>query len=210
MMNRAAGGKETGRQAMRFVTAKVIGASEAADLMMAAETLRRAREEADALVSRARDEAHALRVAAEAEGRQEGVTRYQDALFALEENKSSMRASLTTEAVLHVFAVLDQLLPHIPQGAITESLVRELLKRVRGSNAIELRVNPEQMTFCQSSLKAWTDGAAMSVTLKADASLADDECVIFGDSGSLKASLREQINALKLTIRSNVHLSEAA
>jgi type III secretion system HrpE/YscL family protein len=201
-------GNSTG--SARFAKARVISAAEAAQLMSAAETLRLARVEAAALVAQATEASRALRETAVAEGKQEGVVRYQEALFALEVNKKNMRETLTAETITHVFAVIDQLLPHIPKGAITESLVRDLLKRVRGSGAIELRVNPAQIEFCQTSLTNWADGAAAPVTLKADATLASDECVIVGDSGSLKASLSEQMKALQHRIRANLRLSEAA
>jgi type III secretion system HrpE/YscL family protein len=199
-----------GNPPMRLANARVISADDAARLMSAVETLRRAREEAAALLAKANEEARILREVAAAEGRQEGVMRYQEALLLLEASRKSMRDSLTGETISHVFAVIEQLLPHIPKGAVTESLVRDLLKRVRGSGAVELRVNPEQIEFCQISLASWTDGAPMPVNLKADPSLANDECVIVGDSGSLKASLSEQIKALQNTIRANLQMSEAA
>jgi type III secretion system HrpE/YscL family protein len=199
-----------GKPPMRLANARVISADDAARLMSAVETLRRAREEAAALLAKANEDARILREAAAAEGRQEGVMRYQEALLLLEASRKTMRDSLTGETISHVFAVIEQLLPHIPKGAVTESLVRDLLKRVRGSGAVELRVNPEQIEFCQISLASWTDGAPMPVNLKADPSLANDECVIVGDSGSLKASLSEQIKALQNTIRANLQMSEAA
>jgi type III secretion system HrpE/YscL family protein len=195
---------------MCLANARVVSADDAERLMSAVETLRRAREEAAVLMAKANEEARILRETALAEGRQEGVMRYQEALFLLEASRKNMRDSLTGETISHVFAVIEQLLPHVPKGAITESLVRDLLKRVRGSGAVELRVNPEQIEFCQISLASWTDGAPMPVNLKADPSLANDECVIVGDSGSLKASLSEQIRALQHTIRANLRMSEAA
>jgi type III secretion system HrpE/YscL family protein len=195
---------------MRFASARVISADDAAQLMSAVETLRRAREEAAALMLKANEESRVLRESAVADGRQEGVMRYQEELFLLEASRKTLRDSLTGETISHVFAVIEQLLPHIPKGAITENLVRDLLKRVRGSGAVELRVNPEQIEFCQISLASWTDAAPMPVNLKADPSLANDECVIVGDSGSLKASLSEQIKALQYTIRASLRMSEAA
>jgi type III secretion system HrpE/YscL family protein len=195
---------------MRLASARVISADDAAQLMSAVEKLRRAREEAAALMLKANEESRILRESAAADGRQEGVMRYQEELFLLEASRKTLRDSLTGETISHVFAVIEQLLPHIPKGAITENLVRDLLKRVRGSGAVELRVNPEQIEFCQISLASWTDGAPMPVNLKADPSLANDECVIVGDSGSLKASLSEQIKALQHTIRASLRMSEAA
>jgi type III secretion system HrpE/YscL family protein len=195
---------------MRLASARVISADDAVQLMSAVETLRRAREEAAALMLKANEESRILRESAVADGRREGVMRYQEELFLLEASRKTLRDSLTGETISHVFAVIEQLLPHIPKGAITENLVRDLLKRVRGSGAVELRVNPEQIEFCQISLASWTDGAPMPVNLKADPSLANDECVIVGDSGSLKASLSEQIKALQHTIRANLQMSEAA
>ncbi len=198
------------RVPIRLMSARIISAADAEALELSATTLRSAKEEAAALLARASAEAKVKRADAEAEGRREGIHRFQAALFAVEGERSSLRDAVTSEAIAHVFAVIQELIPHLPKEAVTESLVRDLLARARGTSAIELRVNPDQLEFVQSSLKGWIEDASMPVLLKSDPTLKLDECVVMSESGSLKASLKEQIDALEQTIRANLQMSKAA
>jgi type III secretion system HrpE/YscL family protein len=195
---------------VRLLSAKIISAADAETLLLASTTLRDARQEAEAILMRAQMEVKTKFAAAEADGRREGVNRFQASLLAVEQERAGLRDAMTAEAISHVFAVVNQLLPHISKEVVTENLVRDVLKRVRGTIAIELRVNPDQLPFVQTSLKSWIKDAAMSIVVKADAALKDDECIVMSESGSLKASLTEQIDALEKTIRANLHFSEAA
>jgi flagellar biosynthesis/type III secretory pathway protein FliH len=195
---------------MRFAMARIISARDADERQLSAQTLRGARERAAALEDQAKEAAKQLRESAKKLGQLDGLKQYQSALFALEAERSALREAISSEAITHVFAVINQLLPSIPKDIVTESMVRETLKRVRGTHAIELRVNPAQMASAQSVLNACISEMSVPVIVKADATLTEDECVVMGETGSLKASLNEQLTALEQNVRANLCAASGA
>lgn len=188
-------------------TARVFGARlvKAADFdaQLSAQAIRkRAEAKAEQIVQVTLERAARIEEAARQKGQQLGLEKFAVQLAELEQTKLRFERDAEQQLIQHVFAVLRQLLPSIPSNLVTDSIVRQLIRREGRGRRLQLRVAPGELEFALSRAEAWSlegkdDGVRMTIEIKADASLAPDTCVMKSEFGSVTASLSAQLDILE-------------
>lgn len=163
-------------------------------------------------LAQAERDAEALRAQAFVRGQQDGVNQYAEKLLELDAAMADIERRAEKKIVSHVFAVLRELIPSLPADHVTQSQVLAMLRHVQAGRSIEVRVHPLRASAATKQIAVWKQQvpSVARFEIKSDAALAEDECEVVSEFGTLKASVNQQLTALEAAIQQQLRSKEAA
>jgi type III secretion protein L len=164
-----------------------------------------ARAEARAIIERAERDATAIRETARAEGLEEGLARWNEALVeagrAQERLLRDCEGELVRLAVRVAEKIVGERLRAAPETIV--SIVAEALKSVRRERSLTIQVNPghaEEIRRRVDRLRAVV-GASREIEIVPNDSVAPGGCIVETELGVIDAQLETQLRCLENALR---------
>lgn len=152
--------------------------------------------EAQARIDAARRQAHEEGTRA---GREHGREEMTQELARLRQRRAQAEIDLDRRVIELACAVVARLAPELDARALLMPLVRDAVAAAHAESWLQIRVAPAQVDAVSGEIAALRRAhpAVASIDVVGDAKLADSECVVASDAGEVRASVPQQIQALR-------------